>query len=228
MNYVDGPARRSDRLAAAGVSNPSQKATSHRQVEPSLRVYWNPRNKPSQRSTLLWQPYTPYPVRRRRRRSHPQGPQGRIEVLSWNWTVQQCGPHLWWWQRARQGRAGRLPLCAPVRQGPPPLAKQRPAGKQFPKGGAEVAQVRRRPEGLPDHHAEECSSRRSRRRVAMAATSSKNVTMSYKDIEFDYKPQDDKGGQPGRQREVRLERRHHGNPRPADSERPMATSARKP
>ena len=120
---------------------------------------------------------------------------GEIDVLSWNWDVGQ--------RRARLGGGGsgkgkaipgHFAFMHHYDKASPVLAKNCAQGKHFPSVDHHRAQGRRRPEGLPEGHDEGGVHQLGRAHGAAGGDITESVALSYGYIEFDYKPQDDKGG----------------------------------
>jgi type VI secretion system secreted protein Hcp len=119
---------------------------------------------------------------------------GQIEVLSWNWTASNAAHTSGGGSGRGKAEPGEFHFAHLYDKASPTLAKQCAAGKHFPK--VEL-KSRKAGEGQKDFLTitlkEVCI-------TSIAPSGGKggdiveSVSMSYKDIEFDYKPQDDKGG----------------------------------
>lgn len=119
---------------------------------------------------------------------------GEIEVLSWSWNV--TNNNLGSGGGSGKGKAnpGDFVFTHTYDKASPILAKQSAAGKHFK---TVVLTARKAGEGQKDFL------KVTMKEVFITAVSPsgghggeivENVAMSYKDIEFEYKPQDDKGG----------------------------------
>ncbi|HSW08713.1 Hcp family type VI secretion system effector [Aquabacterium sp.] len=121
---------------------------------------------------------------------------GEIEVLSWNWNVTNSNVGGTSGGGSGKGKAtpGDFSFTHVFDKASPILAKQAAAGKHF---ATVVLTARKAGEGQKDFL------KVTMKEAFITAVSPsgghggeiiENVAMSYKDIEFEYKPQDDKGG----------------------------------
>ena len=119
---------------------------------------------------------------------------GEIEVLSWSWNVTNNNQGVGTGSGKGKANPGDFVFTHTFDKASPILAKQAAAGKHFK---TVVLTARKAGEGQKDFL------KVSMKEAFITAVSPsgghggeiiENVSMSYKDIEFEYKPQDDKGG----------------------------------
>lgn len=119
---------------------------------------------------------------------------GEIEVLSWSWNVSNSGHGSGGGSGKGKANPGDFVFTHTYDKSSPVLAKQSASGKHFK---TVVLTARKSGEGQKDFL------KVSMKEVFITAVSPsgghggeiiENIAMAYKDIEFEYKPQDDKGG----------------------------------
>jgi len=119
---------------------------------------------------------------------------GEIEVLSWSWNVTNNNQGIGTGSGKGKANPGDFVFTHTFDKASPILAKQAASGKHFK---TVVLTARKAGEGQKDFL------KVSLKEAFITAVSPsgghggeiiENVSMSYKDIEFEYKPQDDKGG----------------------------------
>jgi type VI secretion system secreted protein Hcp len=119
---------------------------------------------------------------------------GEIEVLSWSWNVTNNNQGIGTGSGKGKANPGDFVFTHTFDKASPILAKQAAAGKHFK---TVVLTARKAGEGQKDFL------KVSLKEAFITSVSPsgghggeiiENVSMSYKDIEFEYKPQDDKGG----------------------------------
>ncbi|BDI04865.1 Hcp family type VI secretion system effector [Sphaerotilus microaerophilus] len=119
---------------------------------------------------------------------------GEIEVLSWSWGASNASGLAGGGSGMGKGSASDFNFMHKYDKASPVLAKQCASGKHFP---TVVMTARKSGEGQKDFF------KVSMKEVFITSVQPsgssggeimESVSMSYKDIEFSYKPQDDKGG----------------------------------
>lgn len=119
---------------------------------------------------------------------------GEIEVLSWSWGVSNISSTAGGGSGKGKASPGDMHLTHQYDKASPVLAKQCATGKHFKQV---VLTSRKSGEGQKDFL------KVTMKEVFISSVQNaaggdggvmENVSMSYKDIEFEYKPQDDKGG----------------------------------
>jgi len=119
---------------------------------------------------------------------------GEIEVLSWSWGASNASGLAGGGSGMGKGSASDFNFMHKYDKASPVLAKQCASGKYFP---TVVMTARKSGEGQKDFF------KVSMKEVFITSVQPsgssggeimESVSMSYKDIEFSYKPQDDKGG----------------------------------
>ncbi len=119
---------------------------------------------------------------------------GEIEVMSWSWNVTNSNLGAGGGSGKGKANPGDFVFTHLYDKASPVLAKQSASGKHFP---TVTLTARKSGEGQKDFL------KVTMKEVFITSVSPsgghggdivENVTMSYKDIEFAYKPQDDKGG----------------------------------
>jgi type VI secretion system secreted protein Hcp len=119
---------------------------------------------------------------------------GEIEVLSWSWNVSNAGHGSGGGSGKGKANPGDFVFTHTFDKSSPVLAKQSASGKHFK---TVVLTARKSGEGQKDFL------KVTMKEVFITSVSPsgghggeiiENVAMAYKDIEFEYKPQDDKGG----------------------------------
>ena len=119
---------------------------------------------------------------------------GEIELLSWNWGVAQSSGLAGGGSGKGKAEPGELSFVHLYDKASPVLAKQCVSGKHFPTA---TLTARKAGEGQKDFL------KITLKEVLITAVQpagssggeiTESVSCSYKDVEFEYKPQDDKGG----------------------------------
>jgi type VI secretion system secreted protein Hcp len=119
---------------------------------------------------------------------------GEIEVLSWSWNVQQHAALAGGGSGKGKAQPGDMNFVHMYDKASPVLAKQCVSGKHFP---TVTLTARKAGEGQKDFLKitfKEALITSVQPSGSAGGDLAESVSFSYKDIEFEYKPQDDKGG----------------------------------
>ena len=119
---------------------------------------------------------------------------GEIEVLSWSWSVAQAAGLHGGGSGKGKAEPGHFSFVHLYDKASPVLAKHCVSGKHFP---TMVLTARKAGEGQKDFlkvTMKEVFITSTQPSGSSGGDITESVSCSYKDIEFEYKPQDDKGG----------------------------------